>query len=166
MGHNIAALIAKAPVDMDAAHGLDLPVFVQRGFAIVALFSEHCDHWAEQLGMPHDEPSEMLLDCPVTHEFARRLGFNHYALVETNYFGGIGTQCAAVFRGRAVEMAPAKDGINAALRRLGVECQADLDEFDTIGLGRHRSFERLFEKYWRWAGRAVVRAGGLEPPRA
>ena len=36
VGHNISALVAKAPIDVDAAKRFDLPVFVQNGFAIVA----------------------------------------------------------------------------------------------------------------------------------
>ena len=150
MGHNISALIAKAPIDMDAARQFDLPVFVQGGYAIVALHYEHCDHWTEKLGIePCAGAWSIVLDLPVTHEFARRLGLGIYALIETNYFGGLGDQCAAVYHGDRVEMEPTKGGINAALRMLGVERQPDLDEFDTIGLGRHRSFDDHFEKYWR-----------------
>jgi hypothetical protein len=148
MAHNISALIAKAPVDMDVAQEFDLPVFVQNGFAIVALYPEHCDHWAEKLGLPHEGRSDILLDCPVTHAFAKRLGLENYALIETNYFGGIGEQWAAVYRAGEVRMAPTKGGINAALEMLGVKREAGLDEFDTIGLGHHRSFDTLFEKYW------------------
>jgi hypothetical protein len=149
MGHCISALIAKAPIDLAAAGRLDLPVFVQSGFAIVALFPEHCDHWAEKLGLAHQGHSGLLLDCPVTHAFAERLGLEKYALIETNYFGGIGEQWAAVYSGGRVDMQPTIGGINAALQLLGVEREHGFDEFDTIGLAHHRSFDRFFEKYWR-----------------
>jgi hypothetical protein len=149
MAHSISALIAKAPIALDAARQLDLPVFVQNGFAIVALFPEHCDSWTEKLGLQQQGRSTMLLDGPVTHVFAKRLGMEHYALIETNYFGGLGEQWAAVYSEGQTEMEPTKGGINAALSLLGVERQPGLDEFDTIGLGHHRSFDALFEKYWR-----------------
>jgi hypothetical protein len=149
MGHNISALIAKAPIDVDAAKRFDLPVFVRNGFAIVALHPEHCDHWTAALGLPNDSFSKMLLDCPVTREFAKALGMTRYALIETDYAGGLGTQLAAVYQGSQLEMAPTPDGINAALRMIGVTRAASDDEFDTIGLGRHRDFDELFKKYWQ-----------------
>jgi hypothetical protein len=37
--------------------------------------------------------------------------------------------------------------INRALRMLGVTAAANLDEFDTVGLGHHRDFYDLFEDY-------------------
>ncbi|AGM08477.1 hypothetical protein [Amycolatopsis keratiniphila] len=71
------------------------------------------------------------------------------AYVEAEYFGGAGTQSAQVWeRGETVlgplhvdedEPDPA-DGspISQALRRLGVLKGDHFDEFDAVGLGRHR----------------------------
>ena len=148
MGHAISALIAAAPIDLDAARELDLPVFIQRGFAIVALHPGHCDWWTEKLGLENKDFSNILLDCPAMHEFAKRLGMERYALIDTDYFGGAGAQYAAVYHGSTKEMAETEGGINEALKRLGVFRAPGLDEFDTIGLGRHRSFDELFKKYW------------------
>jgi hypothetical protein len=39
-------------------------------------------------------------------------------------------------------------GINAALRHLGVVAAPGLDEFDTVGLGNHRSFHVLDDRDW------------------
>lgn len=39
-------------------------------------------------------------------------------------------------------------GIDAALRHLGVVAAPGLDEFDTVGLGRHRSFPALDDRDW------------------
>lgn len=78
------------------------------------------------------------------------------AFVEAEYFGGTGAQSAAVFEAGSMVLGPLRsettwDGsvfaappaheraINVALRRLGVAASAGLDEFDTVGLGRHRS---------------------------
>jgi hypothetical protein len=70
------------------------------------------------------------------------------AYVEAEYFGGAGTQSAQVWDGgkvvldllRLAEGAPSPDGspISRALRRLGAAKGGRIDEFDAVGLGRHR----------------------------
>jgi hypothetical protein len=65
------------------------------------------------------------------------------AYVETEYFGGTGTQASTAFiDGREVvapQSARAAGPINQALRRIGVTRTDADDEFDTIGLGERRS---------------------------
>lgn len=78
--------------------------------------------------------------------------------VETEYFGGPGSQAALVFRdGRRAfvasthEDSPLGDDewpISTALRSVGVERGAALDELEAIRLGRFRSTAR-----WEAAGR-------------
>ena len=62
---------------------------------------------------------------------------------ETEYFGGLGLQGAAVFQVGDIAYGPkaAKFGpINEALALLGVRTPAsELDEFQTVGIGRYRS---------------------------
>jgi hypothetical protein len=62
---------------------------------------------------------------------------------ETEYFGGTGTQGAIVLERGSVLFGPrvaVRGPINAALALLGVKvCLPALDEFDTIGLDRHRT---------------------------
>ena len=80
-----------------------------------------------------------------------------FAIVETDYFGGKGSQAAAVYRGAVEIMAPestaigeasdSKGPINTALRLLGVTASGGCDEFDTVGLGHHRDFYDLFDAY-------------------
>jgi hypothetical protein len=73
------------------------------------------------------------------------------AYIETEYFGGVGTQSAMVWLNGTVIFGPlltdaAREGaINQALRCLGVVSGAHLDEFDAIGLGQHRSNEEWVE---------------------
>jgi len=65
------------------------------------------------------------------------------AYVETEYFAGEGFERAAVWRDGAPVLGPL-DGagaINRALRFLGVVAEAGREEFDVVGLGRHRSLE-------------------------
>ncbi|MGK4597926.1 MULTISPECIES: hypothetical protein [Amycolatopsis] len=71
------------------------------------------------------------------------------AYVEAEYFGGAGTQFAQVWEGGETVLGPLQvdedepdpaDGspISQALRRLGVLKGDHFDEFDAVGLGRHR----------------------------
>ena len=69
-----------------------------------------------------------------------------FALIATDYFGGVGDQLAQVYRGREL----ANDSIfmiSPALKFLGVTAAAGLDEFDTVGLGDIRSQPDWLEKY-------------------
>jgi len=73
--------------------------------------------------------------------------------VEAEYFGGVGSQFAAVWRDGALALgplvlaeddprpAPGMSPISQALRYLGVSADGHYDEFDAIGLGRHRGVE-------------------------
>jgi hypothetical protein len=80
------------------------------------------------------------------------------AYVETDYFGGEGSQVAMVWAGGEVVFGPVRTSdlreggkfprtkllegaINRALRHIGVERGAKRDEFDALGLGQHRSNE-------------------------
>jgi hypothetical protein len=71
------------------------------------------------------------------------------AYVQTEYFGGPGEQAAMVWAAGSVVFGPVKTSeepllegaVNRAVRYLGVERGAVRDEFDALGLGRHRSNE-------------------------
>ena len=69
-----------------------------------------------------------------------------FAYVEAEFFGGAGHQSAVGFRDGAVALPPvaARDAINQALRFLGVQPAGKQDEFDTVGLFRHRSTEAWY----------------------
>ncbi|MFC7548144.1 hypothetical protein [Plantactinospora sp. GCM10030261] len=69
--------------------------------------------------------------------------------VEADFFGGIGTQRAAMWNGGELVVGPlsvdvnerfpaAGSPISQILRRLGVVRGSHRDEFDAVGLGRHR----------------------------
>ena len=63
------------------------------------------------------------------------------AYFETDYWGGEGEQSAVLWERGEMVYGPAKSRlgpINGALRRMGVERGAALDEFDAVGLGRYR----------------------------
>jgi hypothetical protein len=62
------------------------------------------------------------------------------AYLEAEIFGGAGLQAHALFRNGSMigETVVAEDAINQALRYFGVCPAPDVDEFDAVGLGRHR----------------------------
>jgi hypothetical protein len=66
------------------------------------------------------------------------------AYVEAEYFGGTGLQAAVGFQEGAIALGPMQADvgpINTALNFLGVVRTAQMDEFDTVDLGRHRSVD-------------------------
>ena len=99
-----------------------------------------------------------LLNSVAVHRMVNDLTENPlFAVIETDYFGGRGSQAAAVYRGADEVMAPewtaigeagdSKGPINKALRLLGVVATGGRDEFETVGLDNHRNFSDLFESY-------------------
>ena len=71
-------------------------------------------------------------------------------LVETDYFGGNGTQWAAAYYGNT-ELMPLKEAdagpINSALKAIGVRSLLT-DRFTAVGLGEHRDWDDLFNDYF------------------
>lgn len=62
------------------------------------------------------------------------------ARVFAEFFGGVGNQQAELYAdGQLLREFPAGySAINLALRELGIVAEPPHDEFDTLGLGRHR----------------------------
>ncbi len=149
MGHQITAIVTAQSIDEDRAREFDLPVFVEHGYTIVGLDVAHTDYWTDRLNLPYtDDNSAIILDCQTTHYFARQLDIKRYAIIHTDYLGGIGDQFAVVYEADRVVMTTTAGGINQALRTIGVKCSPGLDEFDSINLAKYRHFDQYFEKYW------------------
>lgn len=115
---------------------------LSRGFAFLPLDDENLE---KVVGPTDDEPigtwqylTPSLIDLLRT---ASKIG--GLAYVETEYFGGIGGQGAAVFLAGEITFDPqcAEQGvINKALALLGVSSHPEcVDAFEAIGLDRHRS---------------------------
>lgn len=71
-----------------------------------------------------------------------------FALISTDYFGGVGSQFATVYRNGERVFEVTENGINQALSVIGVTRNKGKDEFDSLDLGEHRDFGVYFEKYW------------------
>lgn len=69
------------------------------------------------------------------------------ACVEAEFFGGVGEQRCVVWHKGSLVLGPLDelDAINKALRFIGVKKRIFGDEFETVGLGKHRSNEEWLE---------------------
>jgi hypothetical protein len=157
LAHSISAIITCDQVDETAATILGVPVFRESGVSIVGLNAHHSDYLADKLDLAHNSYSSLILDNDVTQEIAARIGLSTFAIVETNYFGGIGHQAAVVYSNRTqthlfedqtASPKPSKGNISKALAVIGVSKKDALDEFDAINLGRYRTFEDHFSDFY------------------
>jgi hypothetical protein len=146
MPHNITAIILKGNFDKSKAEQFDL-------------FGKDIDHyqtacWQYELktvGQLETSisdnfifPTEIAISKVVKDISNEDIPF--YALIQTDYFGGIGKQYASIYRYKDNIDKNAKT-INQVLIHLGVNRIGQLDEFDTIGLDKIRSQPDIFDKY-------------------
>ncbi len=152
MGHHISAIVIAGDIDALRAAEFDAKIVpLLHGFTAIALIADYVDAWAERLGIPGAQNSIPLLNFSVVHHIASELANGRpFALIETDYFGGRGTQSAAVYHADTELLGPTNNSsaINDALRRIGVTRNGAQDEFDTVGLGDHRHWDDLFDDYF------------------
>ncbi len=152
MGHHISGIVIPGDIDADLAAQFDARIVpLRKGFTAIALCGEYIDAWADRLDIHDDVAAMPLFNSRVVRHIATTLaGDRPFALIETDYFGGNGTQWAAVYRGDA-ELMPLKEAdagpINSALKAIGVRSFLT-DRFTTIGLGEHRDWDDLFNDYF------------------
>lgn|SRR5262245_28953220 len=143
MGHHITGLIARRETFAKLGSPLsEQPHFaLNGGFGFLPLDHQNLDN---VVGLDAGEAvgkfeylSPNLIDL-----LRSASNFAPFAYVETEYFGGMGGQGAAVFRDGAIALGPLsaeRDAINEALALLGVSVSpGSFDAFETIGLDRHR----------------------------
>jgi hypothetical protein len=152
MSHSISAAIVRGETDGEVVRELDVKLVpFTPELKLVALEAGYCDHWAAKLDLPGLVAEEPLLNTRFVHYLLDKASpGSRFALIETEYCGGLGEQAAAVYEGGECLMAPerAEGGpINRALRLLGVQARPGRDEFDTVELVRFRSFGNLFRDY-------------------
>lgn len=110
--------------------------------------------WAKILNVPGQLPGKKLnsltfpcdlvityLIMKITHQTE-----SLYAVIQIDYFGGIGEQWALVYQGSCLANNYIT-WVNSALEFLGVKHQDGMDEFDTVGLGNYRAMPEYLEKY-------------------
>ena len=162
MGHNICAIIGhENETNIEAIKKYSLAAAFEKGYTIIILFHESVFHWGEELDLgTKSESKELDFACSTTFFLAKEIGFKEYAIIQTDYFGGIGTQSASFYKDGVRE----KENItiNEALLMLGVSPVRNLDCFDTINLGNYRSSEFYYSDGFNIAdNKSNMIAGGV-----
>ncbi|MEO0591412.1 MAG: hypothetical protein AAFZ11_12760 [Pseudomonadota bacterium] len=170
MGHHINALIGSRHTlaKLIDRFGTPEPTEVKFGLVIVPLDDRRLD----EIGMWDEQPigDFCYLKQSMADEMGRWLGQGRALYIETDYFGGMGSQHAAVFENgkmlshRSIStfakktkrsmldvlarmfskpQTASKSPISEGLAELGVEAEGETDEFDALGLGEFRMLEAL-----------------------
>ena len=145
MGHSISGLVG-SPATLTTISGmLECDGFVRNsdGWGFLPLSDSDLDRI---LPLPQDFLSgDFLYVSSQLIKLVRELSAHGaLAYVETEYFGGIGTQSAFAFRNGSEVCPPTSscDAINDALSAIGVDfTKTGRDEFESVGLHRIRSNE-------------------------
>lgn len=160
MPHSIVAIITKDKIDKERAKYYDLVLFSENNFTIIGLSGSHSEYWAKKLKI-YDDYSDFFgypdgVFINITLKMTEDIGIKKFALVATDYFGGLGSQAGRIFEnGNEIfldgynDQEPLFKGtrINDVLKYIGVKRGKKSDEFDTINLSKYRSFEKYYIKY-------------------
>lgn len=139
--HMIQALVGRlSDINVPLLTNGSLLISLNQGFALIPVDEDYCRY----RGFDPDNAGTLdgfeLLSTGFLHYLLDASHRQKIAYIETCYFGGLGVQGAVLFESRAIRLGPAvgEGGIiNCVLRSLGV-AKEDSDEFDALGLGRHR----------------------------
>lgn len=144
MGHCIQAVIGmhetiqKLAEDWVCAEEIRLP----QGYGMVLLTNALLDDLTELFDVPDEFCCPELDFFTVAAErFLQQYSFQaKLAYIETDYFGGVGTQAGVLYENGRILIGPRSgDGtINLLLKEFGVWCESDKDAFDSLTLGRYR----------------------------
>lgn len=149
MSYSLEAVIASAAVLIAVRPALAL-VPLGHGLALVPMTDDVFGAFAG--GKADSAPGFWRMPGGLARALSAWSSDGPVAYVEADYFGGVGGQCAAVWERGSLAFGPvtlreheappaAGTPISQALARLGVVRDGHLDEFDTVGLGRHRRTE-------------------------
>ncbi|MGO8763673.1 MAG: hypothetical protein ACLQSR_00890 [Limisphaerales bacterium] len=137
MGYFLQALIGKA--DTLGKHTSEFRhvhlILLPQGMAMIPLTDDlHDEIDGDNLGF-------VKLTSTVEQWAQRISSLAPVAYVEAEFFGGAGGQNAVVWSNASRVLGPidSKHAINEALRFLGVQIGRAHDEFDAVGLGKHRN---------------------------
>ena len=167
MAHNIQAFISlldcleKEASKLETAHIVSLP----QGFAMLPVTDTLRQEAATIYPSQEIQPFEEFYDLTdsVARLGAQMSRHTPVTYIETEYWGGDGTQAAVIWhRGKVVlrpymkeldwrqdqvsKLAVRRGPVSIALSRLGVKVDKELDEYAALGLGRFRSNEDWIEQ--------------------
>lgn len=131
MGHMITAIILKGAYMPEELTYFDLrPVALHTDLTLFHIDCTYSAYWQFYLGRAGELPLSRRPSLPfpceiVLAEIMGRVSVSeapHYAIISTDYFGGIGSQYANAFIG-SENVDPEMEKINQALRFLGVTAE-------------------------------------------
>jgi hypothetical protein len=140
MAYTIQAVVAKTGVLAQSLLGNLTIVSLKKGMEMIPIGEVVCKCYKIPFcPLTDDEielPQSLISIC-------QQLSKNGtIAYIEAEIFGGAGTQASVIFNdGKYGQQVVSITAINQALHVLGVTKQESYDEFDTVGLGRHRNTE-------------------------
>jgi hypothetical protein len=136
MSYTLQAIVGVLP-DLREALPDNVVVALEQGVGLIPL--------TDSLREAHDIPFLAFGEELVTDGLSSLVRpLKKGAYLEAEYFGGQGNQASVIWEDGSLVFGPirAADAINQALRLFGVEKKDCLDEFEALGLGRHRSTEK------------------------
>jgi hypothetical protein len=106
------------------------------------LFNEINDYRAN-----NDIDGYEYLTTDIESETLKTIHIGLIAYIEVEYFGGVGVQNGILWKNnkRIFEQSGTTDVVNSILQQLGITRSKSRDEFDTVGLNRHRYTEDWLE---------------------
>ena len=155
MGHNISAIILKGDYNKSKSDEFDLRgITLGHNLTMFHINHYYSAYWQAKLGtkgvLDINGLDYLLYPCELS--LSKIIGIISerespvYAIISTDYFGGIGNQYANVYKGETLLDSKIKT-INHALYFMGVQSKKGMDEFDTVGLANHRSEPEYLGKY-------------------
>lgn len=156
MGHTLRAIVGKAQPVAQLARNWRLArlVLLPQSFALVPvttpLHNDMIELFAEKRPNPYDDLA--LLSAALERVIRDASDGAQLAYIETDYFGGIGTQSAIGWENGAVACGPFGSNsnvrpIDTVLAWMGAVANTGSDEFDALTLGRFRDTGRTAEQY-------------------
>ncbi|KAF0240693.1 MAG: hypothetical protein FD180_4803 [Planctomycetota bacterium] len=151
MSYSLEAVIGLEPAIRFAARGREHAVVAElsHGLALIPLTDRLNAELEQCFGREADPDFQGIpLGVPATARWLREASRSAFlAFICAEFFGGDGYQWAVGMENGVVVLGflKAPDAINQVLSLLGVRAHPGTDEFDTVGLGRHR-------RTARWAG--------------
>lgn len=155
MGHQICAMVVAGPTDRALAESLDLRALGTHGdLTVFPIDHYYSAYWAARRGSRDvlDVPDGLVATFPreaVLRDIAGEVTGHaepRFAIVQTEYFGGVGEQWAVAFHGQR-RLTGEQTSINAALAALGVTRSSTMDEFDTVELSAFRHNPEYLDRY-------------------
>lgn len=150
MTHTLQALLLPATSNLERLPAVAHPVRLNRDLLLVLVTDELFDLVAANHPLSSEFGDIFWKFHPALLDLGREVaGAKSFGYIETDYFGGAGTQAGGAWCGEECVIAPRKAAvgpINEVLRSLGVVARRELDEFDSVGLSRHRRMEDWLEE--------------------